>query len=163
MNSTPADPRDTSIRVPSFDKVASGSYIQFMRSVGLKTLKNKLSEYIRLAAGGDRAPFRAAEKRYKSRFPPPDLSNVLDLATLDSSRSEELRVWNGSSDAVEWIKLPLKQNGNDDANGLRGQAFIVPRIPGAICTFTSIALTPYIPRFVQILRACFTTVIPFRS
>jgi antitoxin (DNA-binding transcriptional repressor) of toxin-antitoxin stability system len=36
-----------------FDKVASGSYIQFMRSVGLKTLKNKLSEYVRLAAGGE--------------------------------------------------------------------------------------------------------------
>ena len=25
-----------------------------MRSVGLKTLKNKLSEYVRLAAGGER-------------------------------------------------------------------------------------------------------------
>ncbi len=36
-----------------FDKVASGSYIESMRSVGLKTLKNKLSEYIRLAAGGE--------------------------------------------------------------------------------------------------------------
>ena len=36
-----------------FDKVASGSYIGRMRSVGLKTLKNKLSEYVRLAAGGE--------------------------------------------------------------------------------------------------------------
>jgi antitoxin (DNA-binding transcriptional repressor) of toxin-antitoxin stability system len=36
-----------------FDKVASGSYIGFMRSVGLKLLKNKLSEYVRLAAGGE--------------------------------------------------------------------------------------------------------------
>jgi antitoxin (DNA-binding transcriptional repressor) of toxin-antitoxin stability system len=36
-----------------FDKVASGSHIQFMRSVSLKTLKNKLSEYVRLAAGGE--------------------------------------------------------------------------------------------------------------
>jgi antitoxin (DNA-binding transcriptional repressor) of toxin-antitoxin stability system len=36
-----------------FDKGASGSYIQVMRSVGLKTLKNKLSEYVRLAAGGE--------------------------------------------------------------------------------------------------------------
>jgi antitoxin (DNA-binding transcriptional repressor) of toxin-antitoxin stability system len=34
-------------------KIASGSYIQIMRSVGLKTLKNKLSEYVRLAAGGE--------------------------------------------------------------------------------------------------------------
>src|SRR5258707_5390091 len=37
----------------AFDKVASGSYIRFMRSVGLKTLKNKLSEYVRLAEGGE--------------------------------------------------------------------------------------------------------------
>ena len=36
-----------------FDKVASGSYIVSMRSVGLKLLKNKLSEYVRLAAGGE--------------------------------------------------------------------------------------------------------------
>jgi antitoxin (DNA-binding transcriptional repressor) of toxin-antitoxin stability system len=37
----------------AFDKVASGSYILIMRSVGLKMLKNKLSEYVRLAAGGE--------------------------------------------------------------------------------------------------------------
>ncbi len=36
-----------------FDKVASGSYIASMRSVGIKVLKNKLSEYVRLAAGGE--------------------------------------------------------------------------------------------------------------
>jgi hypothetical protein len=37
-----------------FDKVATGSHIQFMCSVGLKTLKNRLSEYVRLAAGRER-------------------------------------------------------------------------------------------------------------
>jgi antitoxin (DNA-binding transcriptional repressor) of toxin-antitoxin stability system len=35
------------------DQVATGSYLLFMRSVGLKMLKNKLSEYIRLAASGE--------------------------------------------------------------------------------------------------------------
>lgn len=35
------------------DKVATGSYHIRMRSVGLKVLKNKLSEYVRLAAGGE--------------------------------------------------------------------------------------------------------------
>ena len=35
------------------DKVAPGSYLSFMRSVGLKVLKNKLSEYVRHAAGGE--------------------------------------------------------------------------------------------------------------
>jgi antitoxin (DNA-binding transcriptional repressor) of toxin-antitoxin stability system len=36
-----------------FDEAVSGSYFTAMRSVGLKILKNKLSEYIRLAAGGE--------------------------------------------------------------------------------------------------------------
>src|SRR5436305_13186203 len=36
-----------------FDQVASRSYYRGMRAVGLKTLKNKLSEYVRLAAGGE--------------------------------------------------------------------------------------------------------------
>ena len=34
--------------------VATGSYFWCMRSVGVKVLKNKLSEYVRLAAGGER-------------------------------------------------------------------------------------------------------------
>jgi antitoxin (DNA-binding transcriptional repressor) of toxin-antitoxin stability system len=34
-------------------KVASRSYIESMLSVGLKVLKNRLSEYVRLAAGGE--------------------------------------------------------------------------------------------------------------
>jgi len=37
----------------SIDKVASGSYLRRMRAVGLKILKNKLSEYVRLVAGGE--------------------------------------------------------------------------------------------------------------
>jgi prevent-host-death family protein len=36
------------------DKVASRSYLRDMRKVGLKILKNKLSEYVRLAASGER-------------------------------------------------------------------------------------------------------------
>lgn len=35
------------------DKVASGSYYDDMRAVGLKILKNRLSEYVRLAASGE--------------------------------------------------------------------------------------------------------------
>ncbi len=35
------------------DKVAPGSYFCGMRAVGLKILKNKLSEYVRLVAGGE--------------------------------------------------------------------------------------------------------------
>src|SRR5436305_13512121 len=36
-----------------FDQVASSSYLRRMRAVGLKTLKNKLSEYVRLVANGE--------------------------------------------------------------------------------------------------------------
>ena len=38
---------------PQIDKVASRSYHVGMRAVGLKVLKNKLSEYVRLAANGE--------------------------------------------------------------------------------------------------------------
>jgi len=34
-------------------KVASGSYFVAMRTVGLKVLKNRLSEYIRIVTGGE--------------------------------------------------------------------------------------------------------------
>jgi len=35
------------------DQVASRSYLAAVRAVGLKILKNRLSEYVRLAAGGE--------------------------------------------------------------------------------------------------------------
>ena len=41
------------VRRALLDEVALGSYVDPMRSVGLKILKNKLSEYIRLAAAGE--------------------------------------------------------------------------------------------------------------
>ena len=34
-------------------QVATGSYIDVMRAVGIKVLKNKLSEYVRLAEHGE--------------------------------------------------------------------------------------------------------------
>jgi prevent-host-death family protein len=41
-------------QLPAFlDKVASRGYLRTMRKVGLKILKNKLSEYVRLAASGE--------------------------------------------------------------------------------------------------------------
>ena len=42
-----------SLEVVSVDKVASGSYHDCVRAVGLKILKNRLSEYVRLAASGE--------------------------------------------------------------------------------------------------------------
>jgi antitoxin (DNA-binding transcriptional repressor) of toxin-antitoxin stability system len=43
--------------------VASGSYHLSMRAVGLKVLKNKLSEYVRLAEGGETVPVTDSRPR----------------------------------------------------------------------------------------------------
>ena len=40
-------------RRSSLDQVATGGYISFVRAIGVKALKNKLSEYVRLAASGE--------------------------------------------------------------------------------------------------------------
>ena len=71
-------------------------------------------------------PFRAAEKKYKARFPPPDLSQVLDVARIDDARADEVArgKWCGSVDAVDFKELHLKVRGHQ-------KAYIVPRIPGA--------------------------------
>jgi antitoxin (DNA-binding transcriptional repressor) of toxin-antitoxin stability system len=49
-------PAQVNARIPHdnhLDVVASGSYIASMRAVGLKLLKNRLSEYVRMAARGE--------------------------------------------------------------------------------------------------------------
>ncbi|KAJ7709988.1 hypothetical protein B0H17DRAFT_1030105 [Mycena rosella] len=76
----------------------------------------------------DWTPFRAAEKRFKARFPPPDLSDVLDLALLDGARTPEVQagVWKGSSNALDYRELTLR------ASSSNTKAFITPRIPGLV-------------------------------
>lgn len=71
-----------------FDKVASGSYIQPMRSVGIKTLKNKLSEYVRLAAGGETVLVTDRDRVVAEIGPPsPARSSMLsDALLLDAFR-----------------------------------------------------------------------------
>ena len=67
----------------TFDKVASGSYIGVMRSVGLKTLRNKLSEYVRLAAGGETVLVTDRDRVVAEIGPPsPTRSSVLSDARL---------------------------------------------------------------------------------
>ena len=74
----------------------------------------------------DWTPFRAAEKKYKAHFLQPDLSQVLDLATLDTSRAEEIKLggWYGSSEVVDCREIRLNQNDGR-------KAYSVTRIPGA--------------------------------
>ncbi|KAF8447471.1 hypothetical protein L210DRAFT_3440773, partial [Boletus edulis BED1] len=57
------------------------------------------------------SPFRAAEKKYKARFPPPDLSAVLDLASLLSANPPALY-------------QPTRICGSD--------VFILPDVPGLV-------------------------------
>lgn len=88
----------------------------------------------------DWTPFRAAEKYYKARFPPPDLSNVLDLATSDVNRAEEIGsgAWRGRADAVESTEITTTG---------RSRAYTIPRIPGAT---VSLAKSPII--FILVTR-----------
>ncbi|KAG7452572.1 uncharacterized protein BT62DRAFT_958504 [Guyanagaster necrorhizus] len=105
--------------MPSFQDTSSAAYKKAQRQ-HQKTTKNRNN-----AVDVDWTPFRAAEKMYKARFPPPSLANVLDLATLDNTRSEELEAgfWVGRSEAVEFREIKLK-----DAR----VAYAIPSIPGLV-------------------------------
>jgi alkylated DNA repair protein alkB homolog 1 len=91
-----------------------------------KTTKNRAE-----GIDTDWTPFRAAEKKYKARFPPPDLSDVLDLALLDASRSAEIERtgWKGSADTVQVKEIGL--SGGRAANDARvRRAFTITGMPG---------------------------------
>ncbi|OSC97606.1 hypothetical protein PYCCODRAFT_1398385 [Trametes coccinea BRFM310] len=79
----------------------------------------------------DWTPFRAAEKKYKARFPPPDLSDVLDLAAADPARAEEVTrgKWKGRADAVPCDEIPLRGDGSD---GQGRTAYVFPGTPGLV-------------------------------
>ncbi|KAJ3482651.1 hypothetical protein NLI96_g6826 [Meripilus lineatus] len=81
----------------------------------------------------DWTPFRAAEKKFKARFPPPDLSRVLDLAVYDDSRATELARggWGGAIDCVEHRAIPLLSSANA-TKSVSKVAFTFPSVPGLI-------------------------------
>ena len=79
--------------------------------------------------------FRAAEKRYKARFPPPDLSNVLDLALLDDELAASIPAssFRGVKDALQIQEVPLRI---DPSQNKRRKAYRVEKVPGVkICLF----------------------------
>ncbi|KAH8108177.1 hypothetical protein BXZ70DRAFT_1015809, partial [Cristinia sonorae] len=92
------------------------------RRLHLKTTRNRPEQ-----AGAGWTPFRAAEKKYKARFPPPDLSQVLDLAAGDPSREQELSQggWRGRSDAIPYHTL-------HSVDGTNTQIVTFPDIPGLV-------------------------------
>jgi antitoxin (DNA-binding transcriptional repressor) of toxin-antitoxin stability system len=64
-------------------EVASSSYIVSMRAVGLKILKNKLSEYVRLAARGETVLITDRDKVVAEIIPPrPGRSTMIADAWL---------------------------------------------------------------------------------
>lgn len=91
----------------------------------LKTTRNRSDQ-----TDAEWTAFRAAEKKYKARFPPPDLSSVLDLALLDDERAEEVSrgVWKGGIDASSYREIGLK---NGESSSGRRKAYVFPDRPGA--------------------------------
>jgi prevent-host-death family protein len=69
-------------------QVASGSYLCQVRAVGLKTLKNKLSEYVRLASRGETVLVTDRDRVVAELVPPGS-----DRATLlgDAQLAEAVR------------------------------------------------------------------------
>ena len=102
---------------------ASSAAYKKARRQHLKSTRNR-DDHIE----ADWTPFRAAEKKYKAKFPPPDFSAVLDVALLDSSRSEECRLggWSGIPDALDCYAVDLR----NDSYISSGKAFVFPTIPG---------------------------------
>ncbi|KZP20787.1 hypothetical protein FIBSPDRAFT_1044583 [Athelia psychrophila] len=94
--------------------------------------KKALRQHLKSANSRDRdvelawTPFRAAEKKYKARFPAPNLAQVLDLTISDACKENgKPGGWHGNPDAVE-IREVLPKEGGDQ------KAYIVPCIPGLV-------------------------------
>lgn len=97
------------------------------RRLHYKTTKNRDGD-----SDTDWTPFRAAEKKYKARFPPPDLSAALDLALLDARRLADIERtgWKGRPDAVQVKEIDLNDaRQNLGVAGTR-RAFAVVDVPG---------------------------------
>ena len=71
------------------DEVASGRYLARMRSVGIKVLNSKLSEYVRLAASGETVLVTDRDLVVAELGPPKELrSSVLaDAVLVEAVRS----------------------------------------------------------------------------
>ena len=88
-------------------KVASGSYFKGMRAVGLKVLKNRLSEYVRLAASGETILVTDRDHVVAELTPP---SSTRGEGLHDALLAEAVR--------KGWLKPPLMS-----------QSGVPPRLP----------------------------------
>lgn len=85
---------------------------------------------LRTPANEDLPAIRLQEKHYKSRFPPPSLEGVLDLATRCEERKEEVDagVWKGSPDACVAGEIHCEHR----VDGHVRRAFRFPELPGTL-------------------------------
>lgn len=95
-----------SVGIGSLLKVATSSYFPQMRTVGIKILKNKLSEYVKLAASGETILVTDRDVVVAELVPPRDTRNAW---TSDARLAELVRrgIIVPPADAV--TPLPLRE------------------------------------------------------
>ena len=86
--------------VTGFVEVATCSYITYMRAVGIKSLKNRLSEYIRLVRAGETVLVTDRDQ-VVAELVPPQLERSAKLS--DALLAEAVR--------KGWVTAPLAASG----------------------------------------------------
>lgn len=73
----------------SLDKVATRGYLHFMRSIGIKLLKDKLSEYVRIAGTGETILVTDRDRVVAELGPPREgrAEHISDAVVADGVRS----------------------------------------------------------------------------
>lgn len=97
-----------------------------------KSLRNRPPEQ----ADAGWTAFRTAEKKFKARFPPPDLSNVLDLALLGTNRLDEILNggWKGNPAVLAYESIDVQLD-----EGPPKSAYVFKSHPGFV----------YLPNFLS--------------
>ncbi|KIJ68929.1 hypothetical protein HYDPIDRAFT_172447 [Hydnomerulius pinastri MD-312] len=117
---------------PIITQIASGTYdpsspeYKKARRQYIRTTKNRSHD-----VDATWTPFRAAEKKYKARFPPPDLSGVLDLTAPAHGIPSNDEVAN------EYVSKYIDANGSNVAteppfSKVASGVFTVPAVPGLV-------------------------------
>ena len=126
-----------------------------MLDTGSSSYKKARKQYLKsnrnrtVGSSADWTPFRAAEKKYMAKFPPPDLSDVLDLALLDEGRRNEVDrgKWKGSPDAIGVREVTLKGN----AENRRKRVYCIPQLPGTSYLIVKLQVTRRLLKFPLLL------------
>lgn len=92
----------------AFDSVATSSYIAVMRAVGVKELKNRLSEYLRLVSAGETVLVTDRDRVVAELAPPRDHRSPLlaDSVLADAVRRGWLTPPVGAAEAAP-PRLPV--------------------------------------------------------